>query len=228
MRMIDDFPRKVSEAELPLQECQNRLRKLREQYEILEKKKREKERALEDSGEKIRKLKARTGEIKTNKEYQALLKEIEAAERERSTMEDDILVVMEDSDAVGRQLKGEEQNYKKSSEAVDVLKRKLHAEKAALEKDLLDLKGTRAKVAGDIDSDMYNQYIMLIEIYHGHAVSEVKDEICQGCNMNIPPQLFVEIKKNEEIYQCPQCRRILFFRESTREGDVSPVGNSPS
>jgi predicted nucleic acid-binding Zn-ribbon protein len=56
---------------------------------------------------------------------------------------------------------------------------------------------------------------MLLEICAGLAVIEVKDEICQGCNMNIPPQLFVELKKNEEIYNCPHCRRIIFYKNST-------------
>ena len=88
-------------------------------------------------------------------------------------------------------------------------------EKAELEKELVTLKKLRAGVVEATDSDVYDQYIMLLEIYHGHAVSEVREEICQGCNMNIPPQLFVEIKKNEDIYHCPQCRRILYYREST-------------
>jgi predicted nucleic acid-binding Zn-ribbon protein len=52
----------------------------------------------------------------------------------------------------------------------------------------------------------------LIESSGGIAVTEVKEEVCQGCNMNIPPQLYVEIKSNEEIIQCPQCRRILYYK----------------
>ncbi len=223
MRMIDDVPRKIREAEAPVRECERTLDALKQRHEAVEKRKRERERALEDIDEKIKKLKARTAEIKTNKEYQALLKEIETVEHDRSSVEDDLLGVMEDSDALAKHLKTEEQNCKKTFESVERMKTEIGAEKEALERELRSMKDARTQVAGDIDSEIYSQYIMLIEIYHGHAVSEVRDEICQGCNMNIPPQLFVEIKKTEEIYQCPQCRRILFFRENPAEG--APAGS---
>jgi len=47
----------------------------------------------------------------------------------------------------------------------------------------------------------------------GVAVTTARNELCSGCDMNIPPQLYVEIRKNEEILQCPQCRRILYASE---------------
>lgn len=214
-RKIGDFPQKIKEAESPLQKSLDALNLLKQQYDSLDKKKRDKERALEDINEKINKLKARTGEIKTNKEYQALLKEIETVEHDRSSIEDDILAAMEDTDALGKQVKIGEQQCKTNRENVEALKKTIEGEKGEIEKELATIQGMREKVAEAIDSEVYNQYVMLIEIYHGHAVNEVKEEICQGCNMNIPPQLFVEIKKNEEIHQCPHCRRILYFKEST-------------
>ena len=60
-----------------------------------------------------------------------------------------------------------------------------------------------------------SQYLILIEACNGVAVIEVKEEICQGCNMNIPPQLFVEIKKQEEMLNCPQCRRLLYYKNNS-------------
>jgi uncharacterized protein len=197
------------------------LTRIKQQYDDLEKKKREKERALEDINDKINKLKMRTGEIKTNKEYQALLKEIKTVEDDRSSIEDDILAVMEDTDTLGKQLTTGEQNLKANKERVEALKRVIESEKSETENELLTVQGMRAKVVEAIDSEVYDQYSMLIEICGGLAVIEVKDEICQGCNMNIPPQLFVEIKKNEEIYNCPHCRRILFYKNSSSSPDNS-------
>ena len=213
-RVIDDFPRKIREAEAPLFDGQKILNSIKQRFEDLEKRKRLKEQALEDLDEKINKLKARTGEIKTNKEYQALLKEIESVEADRSSLEDDILVTMEDADALGKQMKTEEQNLRAAGEGVEALKTRIDAEKAELEKELLALKELRGGIMEAIDRDVYHEYTELLALYFGHAVSEVRGEICQGCNMNIPPQLFVEIKKNEDIFHCPQCRRILYYRES--------------
>jgi len=213
-RMIEDFPQKIKEAESPLHGSQNILSKIKQQSDALEKNRREKDRSLEDINEKINKLKARTGEIKTNKEYQALLKEIESVEHERSSIEDDILAIMEETDAIGRRVKTEEHNFTMHKEKVEALKKTIEHEREILEKELITVQDTRANIIETVDNEVYDQYIMLIEIYRGHAVNEVKEEICQGCNMNIPPQLFVEIKKNEEIYHCPHCRRILYYKEN--------------
>jgi len=214
-RTIEDVPRKITEGESPLQDSQHVLNRIKQQYDAFEKKKREKERALEDVNDKINKLKMRTGEIKTNKEYQALLKEIKAVEDSRSSIEDDILSAMEDADTLGKQIKTEEQNYRANKEKVEALKKDIENEKSETEKELLTVQGIREKVIEAVDSEVYDQYVMLLEICGGLAVIEVKDEICQGCNMNIPPQLFVELKKNEEIYNCPHCRRILYYKNST-------------
>jgi predicted nucleic acid-binding Zn-ribbon protein len=214
-RTIEDVPGKITEVESPLQVSQNVLNRIKQQYDAFEKKKREKERALEDINDKINKLKMRTGEIKTNKEYQALLKEIKTVEDDRSSIEDDILSAMEDADTLGKQIKTEEQNYRVNKEKVEALKKDIENEKSETEKELLTVQGIREKVIEAVDSEVYDQYFMLLEICGGLAVIEVKDEICQGCNMNIPPQLFVELKKNEEIYNCPHCRRIIFYKNST-------------
>jgi len=214
-RTIADVPGKITEVESPLQDSQNVLNRIKQQYDAFEKKKREKERALEDINDKINKLKMRTGEIKTNKEYQALLKEIKTVEDDRSSIEDDILSAMEDADTLGKQIKTEEQNYRVNKEKVEALKKDIENEKSETEKELLTVQGIREKVIESVDSEVYDQYFMLLEICGGLAVIEVKDEICQGCNMNIPPQLFVELKKNEEIYNCPHCRRIIFYKNST-------------
>ena len=214
-RTIADVPGKITEVESPLQDSQNVLNRIKQQYDAFEKKKREKERALEDIDDKIKKLKTRTGDIKTNKEYQALLKEIKAVEDGRSSVEDDILAVMEELDTVVKQIRTEEQNFKTNKEKVEALKKNIENEKSDTERELLTVQDTRSTVVEAVDSEMYDEYVMLLEICDGLAVVEVKDEICQGCNMNIPPQLFVEIKKNEEMYHCPHCRRILYYKNST-------------
>lgn len=192
---------------------QSALNRMKQQYDALEKKKRDRERTLEDLGEKIIKLKARTGEIKTNKEYQALLKEIETFERERSSIEDGILTVMEEADVLRIRIKKEEENFSIHKEKVEALQRQIEKEKAELQKELSTFQELRAQYTAMIDREVYDQYIMLLNIHRGLAVNEVKEEICQGCNMNIPPQLFVEIKRNEEIYNCPHCRRFLYYKE---------------
>jgi len=214
-RIIAEFPLKIAEAELPLKESMASIGNVKQKFETLDKRKRDKERALDDIDEKIKKLKARTVDIKTNKEYQALLKEIESIEKDRSATEEEILTIMIETDTVSKQSKSEESKFIGDKEKVEAFKKKLEGEKSEVEKDLIAVKEIRSKIVDAIDKEIHDEYIELLEILNGIAVTEAKEEICQGCNMNIPPQLFVELKKNEEIMHCPQCRRILYFKNST-------------
>ncbi|TFG47293.1 MAG: hypothetical protein E4H40_06740 [Candidatus Brocadiia bacterium] len=214
-RIIAEFPLKIAEAELPLKESMASLGNAKQKFETLDKRKRDKERALDDMDEKIKKLKTRTVDIKTNKEYQALLKEIDSIEKDRSAIEEEILTIMIETDTLSKQSKSEESKFIGDKEKVEAFKKKLDGEKSEVEKDLSDVNEIRSKIADAIEKEIHDEYIELFEILNGIAVIEAKEEICQGCNMNIPPQLFVELKKNEEIMHCPQCRRILYFKNST-------------
>jgi predicted nucleic acid-binding Zn-ribbon protein len=213
--MMDVIPSKISKAEMPLKESHVALDKTKQRHSSLGKKKRDKEGNLDAVNEKIKKLKARTADIKTNKEYQAHLKEIESAEKERYTVEDEILLVMEELDASSKEMESEEAKIRVEKDKLEAFKNQLEKEMLEAERELLTLKETRSRIVDNIDKETYNRYIDLIESSNGIAVTEVKEAICQGCNMNIPPQLFVEIKKNEEIIQCPQCHRILYYKNNT-------------
>lgn len=210
--LVNAIPNRVLSVEQPLRNSQAEYEKSKQRYEIFVKKKKGKEGLLDEVGEKIRKLKARVSEIKTNKEYQAYLKEIEAAEKEQRSVEDDILELMETIDTAHRDLSQREAKVKGELEKIDAFKKKLQEEVSVIEKELGELKLRREALVKGIDRELHDLYFNLLEAKRGLAVIEAKDEVCRGCNMNIPPQLFVEIKKNERIIQCPQCTRILYWK----------------
>ena len=226
--VINTIPRKVSSVEQPFKDAQSAYEKNKQKYDALAKKRKDKELSLDDTQEKIKKLKMRTSDIKTNKEYQALLKEIESAEKEQRAVEDEILVLMETLDTAQKELKAYEATVKGEEEKIEAFKKKLSEEVEEIEKELETLRHQREHAARDIDGELYALYEKLLETKRGLAVVETREEVCLGCNMNIPPQLFVEIKKNERIIQCPQCSRILYAlppRASEEHPHPPPEGN---
>lgn len=211
---IEKIPLRIFEVDQPLKQAKTELEKLRQKTESLAKKKRDKESLLEEINEKIRKMKARVSELKTNKEYQAHLKEMESFENEISGAEEEILVVMEELDAAVKLQKGKEEDVKSETERLNAFKKELEDEVRKYENELSALKEQRARLVESVDPDTYDKYMLLLRTGSGIAVTQAKNELCTGCNMNIPPQLYVEIRKNEEVIQCPQCLRILFSSES--------------
>jgi predicted nucleic acid-binding Zn-ribbon protein len=211
---IDKVPLRIHEVDEPLKLAKTELEKMRQKSDALLKKKREKEQVLEETGEKIKKMKGRVSEIKTNKEYQAHLKEIESSESEIAAIEDEILVAMEELDASLRQQKEKEEKVNREVSKIDAFKKELDREVEEYERQLAALKEERAKLVGSIDPEAYARYMTLLKTGSGVAVTQARDELCTGCNMNIPPQLYVEIRKNEEVIQCPQCLRILYYSDN--------------
>jgi predicted nucleic acid-binding Zn-ribbon protein len=220
---LDEIPTRLEKADLLLRESQGSYNIIKKQLDELEKKKRAKEKELEVINDKIQKLKNRTSEIKTNKEYQAHLKEIENVEKERSDIEDEILNIMIDIDSVTKQLKDEEKKLNLEKEKIKNVKEQIQKEKQDMEYELSNVKTSRNELMEKIDQELYEQYINLLETCNGLAVTEAINEVCQGCNMNIPPQLFVELKKNENIITCPQCHRILYYKNR-----LSPQNDTPN
>ncbi len=222
-RTIKDIPSRISTMETPLKEAEAALAKIRKRCEALEKKKRDSESAVDENNERVAKLTERTRDIKDNKAYQAHLKEIESLGRGTAKLEDGVLVAME---AI-------EQEALKEAEAEDVLaveqgkveelKGKLDAEVEVATAGLEEMKGKRAGFVSGIDEEYYRTYMDLLGTNRGVAVTKIENEICTGCNMNIMPQLCVEIKKNTNVVHCPQCRRILYHESDIPEGEEAVV-----
>ncbi|MBA4372216.1 MAG: hypothetical protein C0402_05085 [Thermodesulfovibrio sp.] len=210
---IDKVPGRISEQDEPLKLSRQNLEKMQQKSEALQKKKRDREKTLEDIQEKIKKMKARTPDIKTNKEYQAHLKEIESSEKEIGKIEEEVLLIMDDLDRTLKLQKTEEVVVRQELEKLEVVRKELDREVASHEKELSGLKAERLGIVNLIEPDVYTLYMRLLRAGGGIALSPAKNEVCGGCDMNMPPQLFVEVRKNEELLQCPQCQRILFYRE---------------
>ncbi|GAB4390713.1 MAG: C4-type zinc ribbon domain-containing protein [Thermodesulfovibrionales bacterium] len=215
-RQIRAIPARISSAEKPLRQAEARLEGQRSQYRAAEKKRKDKEMELDRLGDRIAKLKDRTAAIKDNKAYQAHLKEIESAEKEHYLLEDEILALMETLEAEAKEVKEAEKALEAEKAREAELKRELDAEVAEARGKLDALKEKRKEIVAPLEQENYALYMGLLKTKAGLAVCEVRDEVCQGCNMNIMPQLYVEIKKNQEISQCPQCGRILYHPDEGR------------
>ena len=85
---------------------------------------------------------------------------------------------------------------------------------------LAEFRQQRDDIGRDLDSDLLGLFNEVSETSGGMAVAEVRQEVCRGCFMNIPPQLYIEVQRCQRLIQCPQCNRILYFKqEDTVEAD---------
>jgi len=207
-------PDLIQSAETPLKDAQQAFKQATSSVEALVKERRDKERDLEAQEDHISKLRGRLTELKTNKEYQAHLFEIEMANKKKGEIEDQILLLME---RIEKHQQDAKQAQTKSAEAERVFKQ----EKSRLEQLLADLSGELAQleqkhqeIAVRVDKASLERYRKLKAMRKDLAVVPVRNGNCTGCRLQLPPQLVAEVKRSDQLLACSYCHRILYW-----EGD---------
>ncbi len=210
-RVLLSTPKIVKGMDDELRTTRTKVEKEKEIIEELEKERRKKEKELETDKDKIKKLEAKLYEVKTNKEYQAFLKEIEAARIANDKTEEDILVLMDKVEEIKKDYTSSTAHLKIREKEIETEKIKIEKDIQSMDKIIAELKTERDNLLSVVNERLRSTYLVLREKRSGIAVSTAKNGVCLGCFMNIPPQLFIEVTKNRELIQCPSCGRILYF-----------------
>lgn len=221
------LPGKLAQFEDPLTEAHTLYESIRKKAETLNKKKHDKDLELDEVQDKIDKLKTRSSDIKTNKEYEAHRKEIEGFENNILKIEDEILVLMEAIEAFEDEMQKEKEIVNKAEEEFKKQEALIEEEKKKLNSEIEMCKAKRDEFATRIDKGIYDQYMQKFKRLGGLAVVQVENEVCLGCNTNIPPQLYNDIKETGKTYTCYYCKRFLYYQEPPAASE-NPQATAPS
>jgi predicted nucleic acid-binding Zn-ribbon protein len=149
--------------------------------------------------------------VKTNQEYHAVQKEIEFAQAELRSHEDKVLERMLEADDLAAEVKRAESELAREQKAVDADRKALAGEIAELQSSLERIRAERGEIARAIDPQVLAIFDLVSSRRHGIAVAEARDGICTICHVRLRPQVFNNVRGNEQIIQCDSCQRILYF-----------------
>lgn len=151
-------------------------------------------------------------EIKTNKEFQAVGREITAARRQVTDLEEQLLQKITQIEELSASLavkKGQLYELAENSAQRVVAKQ---AEIDKIQSDIdVDVE-RRETVTKGIPASLVKKFTILREQRRGQALAIARDGYCMGCNMHLPPQLYNNLYKYEELLACPHCQRILILK----------------
>ena len=165
---------------------------------------------VQDLETKRSKYKGQLMEVKTNKEYTAMLHEIEGVEREIKGREDLILEEMEKAEGLQAAVKAEETEFKVVESESKKKGAELDAAAARLGAEAARLRDERDAAATSVPDDLRERYARVTKA-RGSGVAEARDGMCQACHVRMRVQIWVEVRKNEQIFQCESCSRIYYF-----------------
>jgi uncharacterized protein len=182
-------------------------------YDEIKSRHTESENKIKKINESMVKTKERMLEVKNNKEYQAMLKEIEIAESSRGNIETEIISILEALDKLSGLVKKDEETLKQGRNKYEQEKKMMEDDLNAIDADVVDWGKKRIDLQKNIPDDLLIRYEKIKKRNQGIGVISVWKSICNGCHMNIPPQLYNELQKSNELLGCPNCNRIMYFQD---------------
>ena len=198
---LKEFERTIEDQESIINELKKRYRDYESDAQMnleLEKK----------SQEKLR-------SVKTNREYQSILKETEDIKAKNSKIEDEMIECLDQMDEKEKFIATKKDEYLQLADSIKNEKLSINQEVGQGKKKLDELEAERKGVSSMAEPELLKKYFIVKEQNHGGlAVVPVKDAVCRGCNVNLPPQLYNELHSYETLKFCPNCHRIIYLKGS--------------
>jgi len=225
-REIATLPRQIAEIENTLI---SHMKRLEMDKAALAANQRERKRLDGDVAvhqQKISKLRDQMLQAKTNEQYRAFQHEIDFCEQSIRKCEDQTLDLMGEAEALETNVKAAEVSLAAEKKVVLAERTKAQARTAEDKVELAKAEAEHAHHAQQLSAPALTYYQRLRTRYYkeGAVVAEAKNSMCQACMMLMRPQYFQDVKAGEQVLNCENCRRILYYDEPAVDVDAQMNG----
>ena len=196
-----------------LDEAREGLATLQLRAEQLEKEKGELESSHATELENIRRSETNMKEIKTNKEYQAVGREIAAARKQVTELEEQVLQKIAQLEEVSSEIVASQATLAELELNSEQRRSEKQAEIDKVQQDVDADIQRREAITKELPASLLKRYNSLRDQRRGQALAIARDGFCQGCNMHLPPQLYNSLFKGDELLACPHCQRVLILKQ---------------
>jgi len=207
-----EVPKKIAKLDEELEDLSKEFNEAKETSDKIDVKRRELERRVEEQRLNLDNFRKRKREAHSNKEFQALKREIEDTEKKIIQLEDELIeayIEKEDQEKITNKTRIIfEEKEKKVREKEELLNRELNKSK----ENLILKADERTRIAARLQDERLLKSYNRLKNSRGSGVSIIEDEICTECHSIIPLQLFAEVRKGNKIYTCQSCGRILIYK----------------
>ena len=206
------LPKEIAAIHAAVEDAKKQVEQTKARLDTARKDQRAREKDLEVVQAKRSKTEARLYEVKTNKEYSAVLIEIEDIKQEKGRMEEEVLVLMESQERLTGDIREAEARFKQreaegrgqEATAKELLR--------VVEADLAAVRTERKELAGQLPGPILADYDRILRARGGVAVVPVaKPNFCGACRMTITPQRLQELRAQASLIRCESCGRYLYW-----------------
>ena len=211
-RRIAAHPQLVADADARLAQAKEAVDAARQRLKASQEARRDQEKEAATYQSRLSKFKDQLSAVKTNREYQAMQHEIETAQKELGVVEERVLERMMEADALTADVKKAEQTLASLQKEIDAEKKTLAEELATVQAALKEAIEKRTARVGSLPSQLVALFEQVARARKGVAIATAtRDGLCSSCHVRLRPQVFQEIRRNDQIIQCFSCNRILYY-----------------
>lgn len=221
-QMMKAFPAKLEAMNADLKRVEQMLERERTQLAETEAWRRRQEDEMKSEEARALAAKARSAAVKNAKEYMANERELQATRKQAQEREEEVLKLVEAVEAAKKSIAQHEADFAALKEHVAGEEKAAREKIAELEAQIAEERKLREVAAGRVRPDVLKKY-SAIRMRRGLAMAPVKNGTCQGCNMNIPPQLFNQLQRGDSIEICGTCNRIIYWDKLLENPDGQPA-----
>jgi predicted nucleic acid-binding Zn-ribbon protein len=217
---LNDVDRRLKELDSRLIDFKQVIEEQRSVIDELNQKYRNYESDVRLNLDSIKKSEAKLNSVKTNKEYQSSLKEIEDLKKKNSNLEDDMIEFLDAIEQAEDSLKTEEAKYSEIQNQIETEREIILTETEEGKRQLENLDTQWKAISAGIDAALLKTY-NTVKLTQNNAVAiiAVIEAVCQGCHMNIPPQMYNELQRGDHLTKCPMCQRLIYWQETSKRSE---------
>jgi predicted nucleic acid-binding Zn-ribbon protein len=208
-----EHPKKLAALEAELAAAQSAVDVEQTRLAEVERSKRTLEDQISADKEKLKKWEARLAEQRSTREYSALAREIDIARKQTVTLQDEVLTLSKQVEDLGNVVAEKQLELDEKAKDLGEQARAARAAMAEIDGRRQELLARRAKAAEKVDPVMLRRY-EVVRSRRGTVLAPIVNGACKGCNMNIPPQLYNELRTSQRLDVCPSCGRMIYAAEA--------------
>lgn len=175
---------------------------------------------LKTKDEYIAKMRAALNLAKSNKEYAAILTELNTAKADNTKLETQILELMKTVETDLAECQELQKQIDENKQKLDELRKTSEAQVAELQKDIDKIQAEWDEAAKSTPADILESFKRVADTYDGEAIAKIEKQdertdtfSCSGCFMRVPDEIANRLMTHDEIIRCSNCTRILVMPE---------------
>ena len=211
--LLGDLPSKVEELDQEEESIKNSLVEQKDRLKKLEVEMHKRDVSIAQINDKINKFKDQLFLVTNNKQYDALMLEIDHLKEQRGTNETESIAFLEEKETLTESVESMESELGELSQNLRVRKEKLETAISQSSEEKTSLEQQRTEQVHGIDLNIVSVYDRIMKARDGLAVVHLSDSACGGCGAHIPAQTITEVRAKIVIHRCDVCGRFLYNQE---------------